>query len=57
MFVIESLLFLLGLVLLVVGYRKNDRNLLLIAAIVLVIAVGARDLLTGFHQGFMMSRS
>jgi hypothetical protein len=57
MFLIESLLFILGLVLLVVGYRKNDRNVLLAAAVVLLLVGGLSDFVSGFHQGFMMGRS
>jgi len=57
MFLIESALFILGLVLLVVGYRSNDRNLLLIAALALLFVGGLSDFVSGFHQGFMMGRS
>lgn len=57
MFVIESLLLVLGMILLVVGYRKNDRNLLLAAAIVLLLVGGLSDFVGGFHEGYMMGRS
>lgn len=57
MFIIESVLFVLGLILLVVGYRRNDRNLLLTAAILLLLVGGLSDFVVGFHHGFMMGRS
>jgi hypothetical protein len=37
---------------LVVGYRKNHRNLLLTAAILLFLAAGLRDVVDGFIDGF-----
>ena len=57
MFLIESFMFVVGVVVLVVGYRKNDRNLLLAAAIVLLLVGGLSDFTSAFHDGFMMTRS
>lgn len=57
MFLIESVLFVVGVILLVVGYRKNDRNLLLAAAVVLLLVGGLSDFAGGFNDGFMMGRS
>lgn len=40
-----------GLVALIVGYRKNNRNLLAISAALLLVAGGAEDFASGFQSG------
>lgn len=49
---IEIALFIVGVVALVIGYRKNRRNVLLCAAIVLVLACTVGDFAHGFQEGF-----
>lgn len=46
------LLFIIGIVLLVVGYRKNSRNLLLAGAIVLFVSATVQPFSQGFAEGF-----
>lgn len=41
----------IGLVLLVLGYRRNNRNLLLAAALCLWIGAGVNDFARGFMDG------
>jgi hypothetical protein len=45
------LLMLVGVVLLVIGYRRNSRNLLAIAAVCLFVGVGT-DEVASFKRGF-----
>ena len=49
---IEIVLLVVGVITLVVGYRKHRRNLLLSAAIVLFLAGAIGDLVHGFNDGF-----
>ncbi|RQO56318.1 hypothetical protein DBR47_17445 [Paucibacter sp. KBW04] len=51
MFIFELVLSLIGLGLLIYGYRKNCRNLLLAAALTLVLAGGAGDFVQGLKEG------
>lgn len=44
-------LFVIGVALLVAGYRKNHRNLLLAGAIVLFASAVAQPFIQGFPQG------
>ena len=57
MYIIEIALFLAGLVLLVVGYRKNHRNLMLCGAIVLFFSAALDPMASGFWQGYTEARS
>ncbi|GAB3754769.1 hypothetical protein [Lysobacter olei] len=41
----------IGLVALVLGYRKNNRNVLAAAAVLLLVAGGAEDFVAGFQEG------
>jgi len=41
-----------GFVLLVIGYRRNDRKLLLVAALLLFLAGTASEFARGFADGF-----
>ena len=47
MLYIEIILLILGLVLLVIGYRKTERNLMLVAAIVLWLSASTQDIVEG----------
>lgn len=49
---IEIALFIVGVVVLVIGYRKNHRNVLLSAAVILVLACTVGDFAHGFQEGF-----
>lgn len=48
---LSYLLEIIGLVLLVLGYRRNNRNLLLAAALCLWIGAGVNDFVRGFLDG------
>lgn len=48
---LQAALFFVGAVLLVVGYRRNQRQMLLAAAIVLCVSGLGWQLVTGFTQG------
>jgi len=49
--ILSYLLEITGLVLLVLGYRRNNRNLLLAAALCLWIGGGINDFARGFLDG------
>ncbi|KAF1694564.1 hypothetical protein [Pseudoxanthomonas koreensis] len=57
MYVIEIVLFVIGLVLLVMGYRRNHRNLMLCAAITLFLSAGLGPMVEGFSEGYRDSRA
>lgn len=46
-----AVIFIIGVALLVVGYRKNHRNLLLTGAIVLFASAVTQPFIQGFHGG------
>jgi hypothetical protein len=50
------LLQLVGLILLVIGYRTSNRNLLLAAALILWIGSAVPDLVQGFNEGWRSVR-
>lgn len=52
MFYVEIVLLVLGVVLLVAGYRRDRRNLLLAGAIVLFLSSAGPQLVSGAVQGF-----
>jgi hypothetical protein len=54
---IEIALFIAGLVLLVFGYRRNNRNLLLTAAIVLFFSAALDPMASGFWHGYSQALS
>lgn len=54
---IELLLLVVGVVVLVVGYRRSSRNLLLSAAIMLFLAGTLGDIVHGFQDGYRQGRS
>lgn len=57
MYYFEIALFVIGLLLLVVGYRRNHRNLLLCAAITLFLAGTAPSMVEGFREGYAEARN
>ncbi|MCY7313461.1 MAG: hypothetical protein LH491_07510 [Pseudoxanthomonas sp.] len=57
MYYIEITLFLIGVVLLVVGYRTRNRNMMLSAAIILFMSAAVDSLAGGFLEGFQQSRA
>lgn len=57
MYYLSIFLFVVGLVVLVIGYRSNKRNLLLLAAILLFLCGTLGDFVQGFHEGFNTSES
>ena len=44
-------LFVVGMTVLVIGYRRNSRNLLLTAALVLLACGAISEFVSGFHAG------
>ncbi|MDR7191319.1 hypothetical protein [Luteimonas terrae] len=48
-------LLVVGLTLLVIGYRRNNRNLLLGAAVVLLACGAIPEFVAGFHAGVSSS--
>jgi hypothetical protein len=50
------LLQLVGLILLVIGYRTSNRNMLLAAAVILWIGSGVPDMVQGFNDGWRSVR-
>lgn len=56
MYYFELALFVIGLLLLVVGYRRNHRNLLLCAAITLFLSGTVGSMAEGFREGYSEAR-
>jgi hypothetical protein len=50
--VLEYVLLAVGVICLVIGYRRNSRNILLVAALVLFAAAGLRGFVDGFVDGY-----
>ena len=48
---LQAALLFVGIILLIVGYRRNQRQMLLAAAIVLCFSGIGWDFITGFAQG------
>ena len=46
-------LFIIGIIVLVVGYRKNDRNMLVVAAIILFTSAALEGFVQGLEEGLM----
>ena len=57
MYYLEIVLFVVGLVVLIVGYRKNQRNLLFIAAILLFLVGVLGGFVEGIEDGFNQAQS
>jgi len=49
-------LLLVGLVILVVGYRRNNRNILLGAALLMLASVAVPEMVEGFQEGYSDAR-
>jgi len=49
MLVLQVLLLVAGLVALVIGYRKHNRNLMLAAALMLLVAGSVSEVVSGFN--------
>ena len=56
MYVIQITLLVLGIALLIGGYRKNNRNVLVVAAIVLFASAAMESFVSGFKEGFSRAR-
>jgi len=56
MYIIEVTLLVLGIALLIVGYRKNNRNVLVTAAVILFLSAGIDSFVSGFKEGFSSAR-
>ena len=52
MAIFQAVLLLLGVVVFAVGYRKTNRNQMLLGTILLVIGAGAVEFSRGFGEGF-----
>ncbi|MBA6262131.1 hypothetical protein [Colwellia sp. Bg11-12] len=52
MFILEVLGLLLFVLLISLGYKKNNRNLMLLASICLIVSFGVPDFITGFSEGY-----
>ncbi len=52
MLIAQVVLLVTGIVLLVIGYRKENRNFMLIAAIFIFIAGGLESFVEGWQEGF-----
>ena len=50
MYILEIVSFLLFLVLIFLGYKKNNRNIMLVASVCLFIGLAAPDLVSGFME-------
>ena len=57
MYYVEIALFLAGLFLLIIGYRRTHRNMLLAAAIALFLSAGIGSLVNGFAEGYSEVRA
>jgi hypothetical protein len=55
--VLEYVLVALGAIGLVMGYRKNSRNVLLGSALVLCVALGMTDFVAGVQHGYQVSHA
>lgn len=55
MIYLELIFFLLFVVFTVMGYRKSNRDLMLLGAVCSVIAFAVPDAITGFYQGYYQS--
>lgn len=50
--IIDYLMLAIGATGLVLGYRRNSRNALLVSALLLCVALGMRDFASGFQHGY-----
>lgn len=56
MYIMEVALFVVGVVVLVAGYRRNHRNMLLTASILLFLAGALSSGAQGFIEGYQRAR-
>ncbi|WP_088329046.1 hypothetical protein [Lacimicrobium sp. SS2-24] len=56
MFYVELVLSVAFVVLTVLGYKRNRRNMMLLGSICLVIAVSAEPFARGFHDGLTSAK-
>jgi hypothetical protein len=49
--ILSYILLALGIFLMVTGYRRNNRNMLVWAGLTLCVSAGAGDFVHGFHEG------
>jgi hypothetical protein len=56
MYLVEIVLLVVAVVVLVLGYQRNNRNLLLLGAVLLFLAGSVSDLVHGFVQGILAAR-
>lgn len=50
---VDLVIFIVFIALIAVGYKRNNRNILLVASILLVVVFGGPEFVRGFHDGFM----
>lgn len=55
MYYFEIITFFLFVVLLTIGYRKNNRNMMLVASLCLLLGLAAPDFIRGFQEGYSAS--
>lgn len=53
MYYLEISLFVIGVALLIVGYRRNRRNVMLVAAILLYLSGAVGDFVKGVQEGYL----
>ena len=53
--IVEIVFFIVGVLLLVVGYRKNSRNILLTGAIILFLSGAVGSAVEGFISGYQQA--
>jgi hypothetical protein len=53
MYLVEIVLLVVAVVVLVLGYQRNNRNLLLLGAVLLFLAGSVNDLVRGFIEGVL----
>ncbi len=53
MIYVDLVVFVVFIALTVVGYKRNSRNILLAASILLVVVFCGPEFVRGFHDGFM----
>lgn len=56
MYLVTVAALVVGLALLVIGYRKHHRNLLAASALLLLVAGGGQDFIEGFRDGVQHGR-
>ena len=52
MYILEIICLLLFIVLTVLGYKKDNKNIMLVASICLLVGLAGPDLIAGYTQGY-----